>query len=161
MSQQVIQSSAIRRSRGRRAKGDYRKLYGAGMAERIDLIREGLRAAQAKAWLDMPAIAMGVVLKALDLPVATFNRKVKADERLSKAESERVLGFARLVGQLDAMIDEAGEPKGFDARAWLSRWLVDPLPALGNARPIDFLDTMEGQALVSRTLAKVASGAYA
>ncbi|WP_274378045.1 MbcA/ParS/Xre antitoxin family protein, partial [Gluconobacter thailandicus] len=44
---------------------------------------------------------------------------------------------------------------------WLARWLTDPLPALGNARPIDFMNTMEGQALVSQKLAQIASGAYA
>jgi putative toxin-antitoxin system antitoxin component (TIGR02293 family) len=109
----------------------------------------------------MPALATGVVLEALDLPIATFNRKVKANERLSKAESERVVGFARLVGQFEAMIEEAGDPRGFDARSWLSRWLTEPLPALGAVKPINFLDTMEGQALISRTLAQVASGAYA
>ena len=87
--------------------------------------------------------------------------RVKSDAKLSPAESERVIGFARLVGQVEAMIEEAGDPAGFDARAWLSRWLTEPLPALGNGRPIDFMNTMEGQSLVSQKLAQVASGAYA
>ena len=49
----------------------------------------------------------------------------------------------------------------------LSRYTVvqesgnDPVPALGGARPIDLMDTMEGQALVSTTLAQLQSGAYA
>jgi putative toxin-antitoxin system antitoxin component (TIGR02293 family) len=139
----------------------YRKLYGAQMVERIGLIRNGVKASDAKAWLNMPSIATGVLLEALDLPVATFNRKVKWDEKLSKAESERVVGFARLVGQLEAMIDEAGDPTGFDARSWISRWLTEPLPALGHAKPIDYMDTMEGQNLVSQKLAQISSGAYA
>ena len=100
-------------------------------------------------------------LKALDLPVATFNKKVKANAKLSPAESERVVGFVRLVGQVEDMVEASADSSGFDARAWLARWLTEPLPAFGNARPIDFLDTMEGQSLVSRTLAQVASGAYA
>ncbi|MEO9190059.1 MAG: MbcA/ParS/Xre antitoxin family protein [Acetobacteraceae bacterium] len=43
----------------------------------------------------------------------------------------------------------------------MSHWLNDPLPALGGARPIDLMDTMEGQTLVSTTLAQLQSGAYA
>jgi uncharacterized protein (DUF2384 family) len=59
------------------------------------------------------------------------------------------------------MVQDSGNPKGFDLAAWISRWLNDPVPALAGARPIDLLDTMEGQALVSTTLAQLQSGAYA
>jgi hypothetical protein len=89
---------AIQRSGNQPTKFAYRTLYTAQMAERVGLIRGGIEASQAKAWLDMPALATGVVVEALDPPVATFNREVKANERLSEAESERVVGFARLVG---------------------------------------------------------------
>ena len=68
--------------------------------------------------------------------------------------------MAKLVGQVEAMVKGVDEADGFDARAWTARWLSEPLPALGGARPLDFMDTMEGQALVSDTLARVQSGAY-
>ena len=155
---QATQSEALKRLPARDA---YRALYKTQLQERVVMIRAGVRAADAKLWLEMPTITAMILLKALDLPVATFNRKVKADAKLSKAESERVVGFARLVGQLEAMIDEAGDSEGFDARSWMSRWLTEPLPALGNAKPIEFMDTMEGQNLVSQKLAQVVSGAYA
>jgi len=134
--------------------------------ERIRLITTGVRAEDAKKWLDIASLGRSATLKALDLPVATFNRKVKAGERLSQAESERVIGFARLVGQVEAMVEEAGvEEAGgaadFDAQEWLARWLTTPVPALGGARPIDLMGTMEGQGLVSQTLAQMSSGAYA
>ncbi|WP_431284835.1 antitoxin Xre/MbcA/ParS toxin-binding domain-containing protein [Humitalea sp. 24SJ18S-53] len=129
--------------------------------ERIRLITTGVLATDAKQWLEIPELGRNTTLKALDLPVATFNKKVKANAKLSPAESERVIGFARLVGQIETMIDEAGGPAGFDAGAWLAHWLSAPLPALGNARPIDFMNTMEGQALVSQKLAQIGSGAYA
>jgi uncharacterized protein (DUF2384 family) len=32
---------------------------------------------------------------------------------------------------------------------------------LGDRRPLDYMDTITGQALVSRTLAQIQSGAYA
>ena len=60
--------------------------------------------------------------------------------------------------QVEAMVEDAGDPSGFDARAWLAHWLTEPLPALGNAKPIELMNTMEGQNLVSRTLAQAASG---
>ena len=129
-------------------------------AELVSIIKRRVPAADAKVWLDATTLGRTATLKALDLPVATFNRKVKANERLSPAESERVIGFARLVGQLQTMVAEADGAAGFDARAWLGRWLSAPLPAFGGARPLDYMDTMEGQRLVSQTLARIESGAY-
>lgn len=139
----------------------YAAIYDAPVTARIGRIRAGVPATTAKEWLDLPELGRNATLKALDLAIATFNRKVKERGTLSPAESERVLGLARLVGQVESMVLEAGAPDGFDARAWLSRWLQEPLPALGHARPLDFLNTMEGQRLVSDTLAKAISGAYA
>jgi uncharacterized protein (DUF2384 family) len=76
-------------------------------------------------------------------------------------EHERALGIARLTGQLQAIVEESGQPEGFDAAAWMSWWLREPLPALGGVRPLDLLDTTEGQTLVSTILAQIQSGAYA
>ena len=59
------------------------------------------------------------------------------------------------------MVEDGGGAAGFDARGWLAQWLTGPVPALGNARPIDLMGTVEGQELVSKTLAQVGSGAYA
>ena len=100
-------------------------------------------------------------MQALKLSPATVNKKAKQDHTLSPAESERVIGIARLVGQLETMIQELGDAEGFDAAAWMSRWLQEPLPSLGGRRPLDLMDTMEGQGLVSAALSQVQSGAYA
>jgi putative toxin-antitoxin system antitoxin component (TIGR02293 family) len=143
------------------SSGFYDRLYRAPVMDRIRLMTSGVPADEAKQWLEIASLGRNATLKALDLPVATFNRKVKAKARLSPAESERVIGFARLVGQVEAMLEGADVPPAFDARAWLARWLTDPLPAFGNARPIDFMNTMEGQTLVSETLARIESGVYA
>lgn len=69
--------------------------------------------------------------------------------------------FAKLVAQLEAMIEESGTPEGFDATAWLSRWLSEANPALGGAPPIALMATTEGQERVSTLLAQTGSGAYA
>jgi putative toxin-antitoxin system antitoxin component (TIGR02293 family) len=151
----------VRPARAAAGGGVYRQLYRAQAMERIRLIADGVQAEDAKRWLEIAALGRNATLAALDLPVATFNRKVRAGGRLSQAESERVIGFARLVGQVEAMMEDAGVAAGFDARAWLAGWLVRPVPALGGARPIDLMGTMEGQGLVSQTLAQIGSGAYA
>ena len=107
------------------------------------------------------AIPQSAGLTALNLPPATVNRKFSKDELLAPDQSERVVGMARLIGQLQAMVEDSGDPANFDATAWLSRWLREPLPAFGGAPPFDYMDTMEGQALVSQALGQTQSGAYA
>lgn len=139
----------------------YLEIYRAAPADRIRMIKEGVPAAKAKRIFDDLAIGQGAAYRALKLSAATVNRKAAQQQTLSPDESERVLGIAKLVGQLEAMIEESGDPEGFDAPAWLSRWLNEPLPALGGVRPVELLDTMEGQALVANTLAQLQSGAYA
>ncbi|HQT65801.1 MAG: hypothetical protein B7Z71_00490 [Acidocella sp. 21-58-7] len=66
----------------------------------------------------------------------------------------------KLVRQLELILEESGNLAGFDARGWLSNWLREPLWAFGGRMPIDFLNTIEGQALVSQALSKIQSGAF-
>ena len=93
--------------------------------------------------------------------MAMISRRVKGKDQLKSKEGERVLCVARLVAQVQNIVDVSGDPEGFDATAWMSRWLHEPLPALGGVCPVDLLDTMEGQALVSNVLNQIQSGAYA
>lgn len=139
----------------------YLDVYRASSADRIRMVKEGIPAGKAKRMIADLHLDQRVLLDALNLKTATVNRKALRGEALSPEDGERVVGVAKLVGQLVAMIETAGEPAGFDAPLWLSRWLREPLPALGGLRPIDLLDTMEGQSLVSQALAQVESGAYA
>jgi putative toxin-antitoxin system antitoxin component (TIGR02293 family) len=140
---------------------DYAALYRAAPLERIAMIKQGLPAADAKHILDDLSLEQGFGLRALNLSVATVNKKAKQGERLSPDESERVIGLAKLIGQLEVMVAESGDGSDFDSLAWLSRWLTNPVPALGYVCPADLIDTMEGQALVGTVLAQIQSGAYA
>ncbi len=119
------------------------------------------RASEAKRIIGDLSFAQGMAFEALNMSAATINRKAARDQTLSTDESERVIGVAKLIGQLVAMIEDSGDPGGFDVAAWLSRWLGEPLLALGGRLPLDLLDTMEGQALVGATLARMQTGAYA
>lgn len=139
----------------------YIDIYRATPVDRIRLIKAGVPAVTAKRMITDLHFDQQVLLKALNLKTATINRKAARDEALSAEEGERVLGIAKLVGQLEVMLEESGNPDGFDAPAWLSGWLRRPVPAFGGVKPIDLLDTMEGQSLVSQALAQMQSGAYA
>lgn len=140
---------------------DYAEFYRADPLDRIQIIKDGVPALKAKRIINDLEISSSSAFKALRVPVATINRKAKNQELLSPDESEKVLGIAKLIGQIEAMVEESGNPEGFNAPAWISRWLNEPLPAFGGTRPIELMDTMEGQALVSRTLDQIQSGAYA
>lgn len=150
--------------RPRRAAGGvipYVEWYRAGRPEHIQLIKTGISALDAKRILAALGLPSGEAMRAVNLSSATVNRKAKARQALAPQESERVLGVAKLVGQVQAMVEESGNTDGFDAGTWVSHWLREPIPALDGQRPMDLLDTMEGQALVSETLARMQSGAYA
>jgi putative toxin-antitoxin system antitoxin component (TIGR02293 family) len=138
----------------------YQEVFRSTPLERIGMIRRGVPAALAKRIFADLQVGQGAGFKALNLSTATVNKKARLGELLSPEESERVVGFARLVGQAEAMVRESGDAEGFDAKAWIAHWLDEPLPAFGGARPGELMDTMEGQALVSAALARMQSGAY-
>ena len=139
----------------------YREVFLASHGQRMNIIKRGVSARWAKTLFTDLAIGQGPALTALKLSAATVNRKAAKGITLSQEESERVLGMAKLLGQVESMVEESGGPEGFDAGGWLSEWLRTPLPAFGGDRPIDYMDTMEGQTLVANTLLMMQSGAYA
>ena len=136
-------------------------LYHAPALTQVEWVKGGVGARDAKLILGQLHVSQGEALDALQIPVATVNRKARTNAPLSAAEGERVLGVGRLLGQVQTMVQDSGDPEGFDASAWLSAWISAPVPALGGARPLDLMDTMTGQALVSQALAQMQSGAYA
>lgn len=136
-------------------------LYYATELERVTIIRQGLPAnilVQISSAMD---ISNDLLFSTLALPRSTVVRKIQNNEMLSAEQSERVVGLERLVGQVEAMVEQSGNPEGFDAGRWVGDWLQRPLPALGGKKPAEFMDTMEGQNLVARFLAQSQSGAYA
>ena len=146
---------------GRSAVPSYKAIYGSTATERVGMVKQRLPAVWAKQVISDLRLPVASANTALHVSTSTLNRKAKNDELLSQAESERVLGLAKLIGQVQTLVEESGEADGFDARAWTARWLSEPLPAFGGRRPIDYLDTMEGQALVGGALAVIAAGSYA
>lgn len=139
----------------------YLDLYRASPIDCVGFIKNGVPARMMKLFITELHVDQKVMFGALNLKAATVNKKAAKNQPLSTEDSERVVGLVKLVGQLEAMIEESGDPQGFDAPKWLSTWLREPSPAMGGVKPIDLLDTMEGQAMVSQALAQIQSGAFA
>jgi putative toxin-antitoxin system antitoxin component (TIGR02293 family) len=129
--------------------------------ERIALVKRGIPAGEVFKVAKTIGRPKERLMKVLGLPRATVDRKAKANEQLSIEHSERLIGFAKLVGQVQVMVEQSGDPAGFEPAKWLSEWLERPLPALGGKCPAEYMDTGEGQQLVSSLVAKMQSGAYA
>jgi putative toxin-antitoxin system antitoxin component (TIGR02293 family) len=136
-------------------------LYRLNPVERIALVKQGVPAAVVDRLSKDMAIGKTKLYATLGLAAATVNRKLRDAQLLSQDDSERVLGIARLIGQVEEMVHESGDPRGFRAAEWVAGWLDRPHPALGGRRPAELMDTAEGRALVSDLVARVQSSAYA
>ena len=128
---------AVTRTGGVHVDPVYRNYFSASPEERIVRIRNGVAASEAKRIIRDLGVEQGVFFEALGLKTATVNRKAKRNDPLTSDESERLLGVARLVGQVEAMVAESGDSDGFDAAGWMADWLRQPLPALGGVEPMD------------------------
>lgn len=136
-------------------------LYSAQPTERIKLIRDGVPANFVVIISKSMGITKESLFNTLRLPRATIDRKVSNNQVLPPEQGERVIGMAKLVGQVQVMVEQSGYPAGFDAAKWVARWMEEPSPALGGEKPATYMDTIEGQKLVSNLIAKMQSGAYA
>lgn len=139
----------------------FKQAYRADPMELVTLVKRGVTAESVQALAKLMSISKERLADTLGLASATVNRKSRNQKPLSSDESSRVIGMARLVGQVQAMVEESGDPEGFDAANWVAQWLEQPLPALGGRRPAELMDTPEGQTLVSNLVARLQTGAYA
>jgi putative toxin-antitoxin system antitoxin component (TIGR02293 family) len=134
--------------------------YRAAPISRIRLIKGGISAKVVEQLAKDMGIPKERLSGMLGLARATIDRKVREDKPLSSDEGSRVLGMASLIGQVQTMIEESGNPEGFNAAEWVARWLDRPLPALAGQKPGELMDTSDGQALVSDMVAAMQSGVY-
>lgn len=130
--------------------------------ERAALVKRGVPARVVR---DLSA-AMGVsreqLMRVTGLARSTVERKLTARRTLSESESEKLVGLSRLIGQVDAMVRESGQPPdGFSAARWFAAWMAEPVPALGGLRPQELLDTADGREALGALLLQMKSGAYA
>ena len=137
------------------------RLFLSSVVERVNVVRDGVPAR----YVTVLAARMGMpkdrFYRTLGLMRPTIDRKVRASTLLNQDESERVVGLACLVGQAQSLVQDSGDSEEFNAARWVAAWLEQPLPALGDKQPGEFMDTAEGRGLVSDLLAQQQSGVYA
>lgn len=136
--------------------------FGLSALERVRLVKQGVPARTVQEM----SVAMGLpreqLMRAVGLARSTVERKITQRGPLSQSESEKLVGVERLIGQVDAMVREAGAaPDDFDAARWFARWMADPVPALGGVAPQELLDTADGREAISTLLYQMKSGVYA
>jgi putative toxin-antitoxin system antitoxin component (TIGR02293 family) len=139
----------------------FANIYRVEPIDRIKLIRDGVPARYINVISDSMGITKETLFKFLNLPKSTIDKKSVANQILPIEHGERLIGMAKLVGQVESMIAESGNPDGFDAAKWVASWLEKPSPALGGEKPSAYLDTVSGQEMISDLLAKIQTGAYA
>ncbi|GJH26983.1 antitoxin Xre-like helix-turn-helix domain-containing protein [Caballeronia novacaledonica] len=143
---------------------DFKKAYRSSSADRFLIIKTGVAARKVYDLATKLNVSQDLIIKRLGLSKSTISRKVQADQTLTADQSERVLGMSKLVGLVETIVEESGDlerSKDFDAAAWLENWLSQPNPALGGELPTMYLDTREGQEILSSLIAQMQSGAYA
>jgi putative toxin-antitoxin system antitoxin component (TIGR02293 family) len=161
VSKRLLPGGGLERWRWNAVRESAGAYYRADPLDRIALIRRRVPAAYVVTLTRSMQISRERLYRTLGLARATMDRKIQRRQRLSQEEGERILTVARLIGQADHMVQESGDPTGFDAPRWTAEWLEHPHPALGGRTPGELLDTADGRALVSDLLAQQQSGAYA
>lgn len=140
---------------------NFADIYGAAQSARVDIIKNGVEAAEVARLARTMGMTKERLLETLGLSAATINKKARARQKLAIEQGERVIGIAKLVGQVQAMVERSGDPTNFNAAHWVARWLEEPNPALGGRPPAEYMDTISGQELVSSLILKAETGAYA
>ncbi len=136
-------------------------LYRASPAERVSLIRAGVPASRLPELVAAMHVSRECLLRILNLPGAATRQKARPGAMLSTEQSELVIGLMQLIGQVAFMVDDTGDSTNFDAARWVGEWLERPVPALGGAKPSDYMDTTTGQRLVSNLLVQSQLGVFA
>lgn len=138
----------------------FRVIFNSAPSERIAFVKQGVPTSRIDDLAKSMGISLSKMLDLVGLPKASFHRWSSGGKNLPVSESERVIGLMKLVGQVENMVAESGDPTGFDASKWVGNWIEESLPALGGRAPKEFLDTAEGQNLVSNLLSRIQSGTF-
>jgi putative toxin-antitoxin system antitoxin component (TIGR02293 family) len=131
-----------------------RKVLGTNIKKSDDLarlVRRGLPASSVTQLAERLNIGSTVLSRKLGIPHRTLTRRLSQRSRLTSAESDRTVRFARVFALAVEMIGE-------EERAVI--WLRTPNRALGGERPLDQLDTDLGAREVEDVLGRIAYGVY-
>lgn len=117
----------------------------------IKILEEGLpvkELAELQASLAVPAEKLAPML---GISKATFHRRKGTGSKLKPMVSDRVIRFARLLGQAAKVFGDMEDAK---------RWLNSPQFGLGGAVPLDYAKTEIGAREVEDLLGRIEYGVY-
>jgi len=129
----------------------------------VETVRKGVPASNLLELADVVGVSREKMLNMLGIPRATILKKAKNAELMGREASQRFVDMTKLITQVEAMLDDAGDPdvKDFNPTSWLAEWLQTPSLALDGEPPANMLDTAEGFGIVSQLLKQIHTGAYA
>lgn len=113
--------------------------------------RDGLPVETLSQLAEKLAIDRKTLAKVVGISDRTLSRRIAAGAKLTLEEGDRTMRLARVFAQAE---DTLGSPEK------ASRWLQRPNLALGNARPLDLLDTDTGRFEVETILGRIEWGLY-
>ncbi len=117
----------------------------------VQLTRQGLPAEILRELAKELKVERQAVATATGIPLRTLSRRISSQSRLSPAESDRTLRFARVVAQAKETFDDMSKA---------ALWLQTPNRVLKGQRPIELLDTDAGVQQVETVLGRIAYGVY-
>jgi len=139
------------RSVARKRVGGFRAFLssGAAAAEKIEVIRQGVRARIVDDMVDYLDVPKSVIFGVLQTPESTAHKLIKDNRMLDSAASERVVRVA----DITRMAEET-----FGGREAAARWLKTPNLSLRREMPLSLLDTELGAGEVRRVLSAIDYG---
>ena len=138
----------------------FTRVFKMNPSDRIFIIKKGIPAEEAKLIAEKMSMPQDRMLQAIRIPVSTLNRRVSKGEVLTIDEGERLVNLSALIGLVETMVNQSGNPDGFDAAKWVAVWIQEPNPALNNRPPAEYLDTSEGFKVVTNILSAMLGGSY-
>ncbi|MBA3831773.1 MAG: DUF2384 domain-containing protein [Chthoniobacterales bacterium] len=118
--------------------------------EVVDGVQAGLKFGELEALRQQLDLPMDRLSANLGLSRATLHRR-RATGRLTTGESDKIVRFARLLGQAAKIFDGPEEAR---------RWLKAPQRGLGGAVPLDYAQTEAGAREVEKLLGRIDYGVY-
>lgn len=143
------------------AIASFQQVHLASLGELTDAIREGVPAMSVRELATLLGMPVFELSAALGVAPSTIRRKSHKEELLALDQGERVIWLQRLVGQVQHIVEKYGDSTEFDAATWTGKWLTRPQRCLGGKRPMEYLDSVTGQQLLSGLLMQNVSGTYA